>query len=1403
MPSAYDILFGGEATRRRRPASSGSAYDILFGQGPGSTGSQADSLSRSISNAQTRLRSVGQDVPQPESQGGLLSSILRVISAPGQFTAGAVRGIVRGENPLTSGVQGVRDQTSFSDVLGDLGVQNRLVKAIGGFAGDVLLDPLNLISFGGLGLAKGGLKLVRGAEMLGGAGKTLRLARIGARTLPEALQAASAEGKAATGVYDLLRSLRVPERAVAAQDRLAATRRILDPVGGLRIAGQTVLPGSAIRAGLESTGIPGAARAIGASPLAQALRKTFSTIPEGGTDQASLALRAITRKAEAARSKTAEETAKFVEQTADMFKTRAPGAAEGAAAGLPDPLKALSAAERKEITHATEAGRQLTDERLGPIQKAFQDNLEAIKKAEQKAGILPETVEQYVPHIRNFQVRLSPDEIGRLERTYNLKPGALKGINTEDPEAIARLLNPHANPREIAGKIEEINKAVGKEFFLEDSARILALRGANSIRSLNNKAMVDAVAARYGTPVTPENVSRLLAEGRKAYRITTSKSGFVSLDEVGPKELEALSAGMTAKVPSPAAAEQVAKAGNLTLPPQLAGAKPRYSFGKNQFNLDFASDIDKALYIVAQPRVSKADSAYMQFLRQALPGVADDEIRGLGRQMRSQIKRLAQITATGARGAPGRISVPRFSSETAPAAAAGAKSVADVIVALPPEYALHVNELNKAFFGDENMRQLLRYYDSIVNAWKGMATAVRPGFQLNNVLGNVWNNWLGGVRDPRAYATALDIQRGTFQGTIRGRTSAQIVQDMKSRGVIGTTFGQAELGSGPAQEVLRQLGDLRPGLNPFSPEFAPVRLGRNIGNALEENAKIAHYITKFAQTGNADLAAVSTKRYLFDYFDLTPVERNAFRRIIPFYTWCVPEDARVLTRRGWTHHKDLQPGMEALTYNLEHDAWEWQAIQEIARFAYDGMLMHVKNDDVHFPFTPDHRWPVRDHNGERRIVSGYELRSNHALIQCAAHWGSGKDSVLTPREAALLGWIVTDGYHRARGNHHEMVIYQSPGKHLGEILELVGADGAPRPPHPETGVVAVAVHAQIANRLAAVCPSKADLPSVVTRLDRTAAEAMYDAMLKAEGNRALGRQQTHFAQKHTPVLEAFQILSIMLGRPANISARGCYVKTHRHIKVSGTLGTEWYRGIVWCPVTPNGTWVMERNGKVVVTGNTRKNLPLQLVEAAKQPGKFAVLAKGQRAAEVATGDQRVSETPTPDFFGNLLPFRVSRQGGRSTFLTPTIPAQDINFLAPGEFLLNVLGATTPAIRVPIELGTNRRFYQFPAQVFDRPGQTQEMLGTRVPKGVAYAVEQIPALRSLIRVAEAARKPSVENLLRGLSPVTTVTVDERKTRERQLAAYLRRLQDEIRNARDAGKQVPTMAELRKRAKTTGR
>lgn len=87
--------------------------------------------------------------------------------------------------------------------------------------------------------------------------------------------------------------------------------------------------------------------------------------------------------------------------------------------------------------------------------------------------------------------------------------------------------------------------------------------------------------------------------------------------------------------------------GAKNLPKELSGAKPRYGYGLKLFTLDFKSDVDKALYIVAKEIPSKADEQYLKFLQDIFPSNSTAEIREKGKIIRSNIKELAKNAESG------------------------------------------------------------------------------------------------------------------------------------------------------------------------------------------------------------------------------------------------------------------------------------------------------------------------------------------------------------------------------------------------------------------------------------------------------------------------------------------------------------------------------------------------------------------------------------------------------------------------------------------------------------------------------------------------------------------------------------------------------------------------------------
>ena len=101
------------------------------------------------------------------------------------------------------------------------------------------------------------------------------------------------------------------------------------------------------------------------------------------------------------------------------------------------------------------------------------------------------------------------------------------------------------------------------------------------------------------------------------------------------------------EAPRPASTLEYLQPSQRLLPAHLADAKPRYSFGQKQFTLSFDSDIDRALYIVAQAKKSKAHDSYVAWLENVFPGLRESEFRRMGQGVRDRIKNIVRDKPAG------------------------------------------------------------------------------------------------------------------------------------------------------------------------------------------------------------------------------------------------------------------------------------------------------------------------------------------------------------------------------------------------------------------------------------------------------------------------------------------------------------------------------------------------------------------------------------------------------------------------------------------------------------------------------------------------------------------------------------------------------------------------------------
>ena len=217
------------------------------------------------------------------------------------------------------------------------------------------------------------------------------------------------------------------------------------------------------------------------------------------------------------------------------------------------------------------------------------------------------------------------------------------------------------------------------------------------------------------------------------------------------------------------------------------------------------------------------------------------------------------------------------------------------VVFTPKEVAQEFRQTMEALSDDQWVRGLTELRRNWSQIWGSYATSPLIdgiGFHSRNATGNLMLNALAGVVNPLDYTRALNLQR-KFARAGRAVSSGKstwdtvwddigvseadraLIQGMQRENILGAGFFD-DIAQGTSQ---------RGAVYEFLGNNKMIRQGRALGNAVEDNARMAHYISKLeAPGGTPKSAARSVRKFLFDYSDLTDFERK-LRHVSRFYTF--------------------------------------------------------------------------------------------------------------------------------------------------------------------------------------------------------------------------------------------------------------------------------------------------------------------------------------------------------------------------------------------------------------------------------------------------------------------------------------------------------------------------------------
>ena len=215
----------------------------------------------------------------------------------------------------------------------------------------------------------------------------------------------------------------------------------------------------------------------------------------------------------------------------------------------------------------------------------------------------------------------------------------------------------------------------------------------------------------------------------------------------------------------------------------------------------------------------------------------------------------------------------------------------------------------RSFKNNPEMEKFFRETVDVINGTYRSALTAIPAFIGQNVISNTWVNALAGV-NPKYYPQAIkELAAFHLQSTPKSPL-AWVWKKLNPEGVynadeVGEAIGLGALRktvTGESQVFLRGERSEVLAADQQAPLAAAVKAGEKVLKKIpgvgkyaqsmvdltqftEEVAKYAHYLSKTAEGLDPIAAGMSVKRYLFDYSDLTAIEKNVLKRFTLFYTF--------------------------------------------------------------------------------------------------------------------------------------------------------------------------------------------------------------------------------------------------------------------------------------------------------------------------------------------------------------------------------------------------------------------------------------------------------------------------------------------------------------------------------------
>lgn len=200
---------------------------------------------------------------------------------------------------------------------------------------------------------------------------------------------------------------------------------------------------------------------------------------------------------------------------------------------------------------------------------------------------------------------------------------------------------------------------------------------------------------------------------------------------------------------------------------------------------------------------------------------------------------------------------------------------------------------------------------------------------------------------------------------------------------------------------------------------------------------------KFLRKNGYLVSLFGRKRRLPQIYSSDRGEEAYALRLALNFPCLLPSSQALSKTKGWVNYEDLKVGDEILAFNRDIGESEWQKVERVNVFDYDGDMIRLKTKHLDVLSTPDHRWVVTKPNkisklDNTKVLTSDELYNSdkpYAIPIRAPHNNQVK-ARYSDVYVAFLGWYLTDGYLK-NGNIVRICQSNTANPHKVDIIDSI------------------------------------------------------------------------------------------------------------------------------------------------------------------------------------------------------------------------------------------------------------------------------------------------------------------------------------------------------------------------------